>query len=835
MKIKDYSKVHKGYRAFNEAKDASRRGDFEEAGLKYLKEARYFREGYATPGKNVFWAECKALQVFEELVKKGRHDLRETYAKVAKHFFQDWNTGSIKSRLRHRDVRKALIERNVRLSESEFIHADDWLKRSESRENLSVIAGCYKRAAEALQGLEDIDKRRYMEHAPNMNWYRSCCLKFEAFEHLQDKKMQILGAEEALREAEERFEKAIKHAEKSVSYSREVFSEFHPIYLRYWREVVRERLHILCFMTHGKKEDYELSFKSWREGLKRAEELAKLASEDSIFPNRFYSLEDLKLESEFLKAASNFRHLDWESCTHHLEDWCKSFPIEYYLTWRHIQVYIRFLVAKALQAFEKRERGELVDICGKLTAIRNSEPIGKTGKFLCDEVRRLPILLKEGRKLDEKELSLFWNAFPLDSHTDEYQTEEELGKLNPFLSFPQMIYNWIEQSSKLRSDIEVDELKSKFLGSIEAFLGYLHDYYSREFSADEIPDLDEIVAKHNIETLIQALVQLINSKRKEKEKFLSALTGLAEAIRQASRTKDVRSYLDAHKKACDTLLSIARFSPVIVNIGSTRPSTQLLMDKWPNWLIIKPEVHRKKTRRIIKAKADWSLHEYRHGRENFFIDVPIETPLKQACYYLPPDWRKGNRIFYMVTEDQPLFQSRFQPKWDFWLMVASSKMILPVTKSSLVTVYGSYKPKELKDELREVCRVLNRKGYGAFIIEDLPETREMKPEDKVRTWGSLSRFCVIIDRAAAGHLPEYLYLQGVKAIIAHLRPKGAISTFMIGRSPEARPTSPRTFEFDHSPFDILDKVIKWAEEEREELLKESEYYPWKRHQTDLLK
>ena len=198
-------------------------------------------------------------------------------------------------------------------------------------------------------------------------------------------------------------------------------------------------------------------------------------------------------------------------------------------------------------------------------------------------------------------------------------------------------------------------------------------------------------------------------------------------------------------------------------------------------------------------------------------------------YYLPPKWKWIPRIIYRANEAQLLFPVRFKPRWQFWESNAY-KMIMPVIKNQLVTVYGSY-DQDSKEELHQICNYLREKGYVAYILEDLPETPEMKPEDKVRTWGSLSRFCVMVDRAQAGHLPEYVYLQEVKAILAHLRPKGTISTFMIGRSPTARPFSPRTFEFDNSPLDILEEVITWAENELKENVKESEYYPWKRSLT----
>jgi hypothetical protein len=113
-------------------------------------------------------------------------------------------------------------------------------------------------------------------------------------------------------------------------------------------------------------------------------------------------------------------------------------------------------------------------------------------------------------------------------------------------------------------------------------------------------------------------------------------------------------------------------------------------------------------------------------------------------------------------------------------------------------------------ELMLVKKFLVERGYKHAILlklkEDIPN---QSLSQKVKMWGLLCRFTIIVDRTPAGHLTEFEMLKCQDTVIAILRPKGYRSTFMMDSHPQSSLVT--SFEFERSPFDRMGDVIKWAE------------------------
>ena len=97
------------------------------------------------------------------------------------------------------------------------------------------------------------------------------------------------------------------------------------------------------------------------------------------------------------------------------------------------------------------------------------------------------------------------------------------------------------------------------------------------------------------------------------------------------------------------------------------------------------------------------------------------------------------------------------------------------------------------------------------LKEDIPN---QSLSQKVRLWGLLCRFTIIVDRAPAGHLNEFEMLKSQDTIMAILRPVGFKSTSMMESNPKT--DSIRTFEFEHTPLERMNEAVKWAEKVIEE-------------------
>lgn len=877
MEIASWEEILQGNNCRRKAKLEFERGNFEEAYNYYAEAEKHYRQGYLFPGKEVFFSQYDGLRCLENLIEEGRIEFFEVYEKKVKKFLEEWTEGTIKASfesggwprdkydieyiLTLRSWRKSFYDINIKLyfakvheikeefdkskqiydkliqkiyseyqndpeydallaivkSKREILTVKEELQKPEDMRDLSIIVSGYQRAAEACKLPEDTKSRQYKRINAFKDWFVSHKFKFLAFKCLQK---DMVDPEKRLTGSERYFSMAIDHARKAI-FSREYaeFPEGHLWYLIYWHSIVCERLHLFRFMQGGEDKDYNLALKSWRDAMHAANKLIQQTGEESIFPNRFYSLKDLELEKEFLKAAHGFRHQKWHKCVKHLEHYCRNFPIEFYLSWRHIQLYIRLLVSKALLA--RGNNPILFDISSKLKDIRYSEPVGNAARYLCDYItQNLLEKLCENAPIDEKDLLKLWKHFPLDAYKESLLPENEENKyLNPLLSLPREIYYRIHQSMYPSTDEEIERLKIKLLSSIEAFLGYLYEYYLGKFYQKEDLNIIKIVAENNLEMIIGKIHQLIPDDWRKKREFINNLANLKNAVEQLIKADDIRSYCNAYDKIYQAIRVLVKFSPVIVKIDSIIPARiSLTIDKLPEWLY--DLEGRRESYRVIVSQPDWLISEYRSGREKIFISLPTEKTIETGEYYLPPEWRKGNRLFYLVSKrrQQVLLKTHFKPRWAHWDSEEFRLSTLKIMKQKAVMVLGKYASKEeekkYEDELYQVKKYLKDKGYNAYLIKELSDTTAMGPEDKSTYWMREARFCVMIDRVPSGANIEYKHVKSHSEIIlAILRPQGCGSTSLMDDAYIYNISWIKFFEFKTSFLEVIDNAVRWAEEE----------------------
>lgn len=728
--IKNMDKVKEGHFHQKKAKMLFDNNDFEEAFYFYKEAEKLYREGYEWPGTRVFFMQSTALRCLEELIDGGRVDLFNLYRKEAEEFFREWTEQEINSKIvsprreeafafrlwrasyfkicpEFYDVNAALerdeferarqildklianLKNNpfpesdalcaIAKSKREIITVKEQLKRPEAQRDISVIADAYRRAAEASQLPENSTSRQCERLKAFRDWFFSHEFKFRAFARLKDEEMK--KPIPALTEAKKFLDNSVEYAEKALSsVSGTDFPKSHCSYIRYWKYIVSQRLHLLKFMETGEAKDFNLSLQAWKDALTIARGLVKQSDEKSIFPNRFYSLKDLELEERFLNAAYAFRLNKWSEVITYLEQWRQEFPQEYRWSWRDIQVYIRLLFTKALCAFSEKDQQKLSKICGELERVETLEPIGNVGRFLVAEAKRLQMRI--GRPLGD-DLNLFYQHFPLDSYTDNYQTE---GEIDPFLSLPKKIYAWLVQTRLPSTRAEVEEFKAKVLGFLEALLGYICDYHLQNFHSSEL------IPSPDLEVLTKKLLELANAHWKQRKSLIVSIETLKEAVEQLKKVEESESYKQIYEKIHGTLKELTWITPVIVEIKSNIPSTE------------EPKG--------IEAFPDWMLHYYRSGREKLFIFASPETMVRPSRYYLPPKWRKGNRISYFISEERPLLSVRYQARWEFWEREAANA-------AQLIAEGVSFDHLKMAIELAKKCESkAGKPKVGAVIVKD---------------------------------------------------------------------------------------------------------------------
>ena len=693
--VKDKRKVEQGVSCQERAKSAFDVFDFEEAFYFYAEAENFYREGFDGLGDRVFFMQCTALRCLEELLDDGRIDFYDTYQEKAKAFLKEWTDIEINAKISYRrreetfafrlwresyfngfsvfSVADAAIEHGefeearqilnefisgmessdysesdalcaIARSKQEIIVVKEQRKKPEDQRDLSAIANGYMRAAEVSQLPEDSISRQRQRIAAFSNWFLSEGFKFKAFKLLRDENMKdpvpsLAGAEQNLTSSVEKAKEAI------LSPGGADFPRSHIWYLTYWHRVVSERLHLMQFMITGDDKELELSIGVLQEALNAADKLCKQSGEESVFPNRFYSFKDLRLEQVFLEANRAFRLQKWPDCVTNLEEWRREFPTEYRWSWRDIQVHIRLLFAKALHAFTEGNKKELRKICIELERIEKSERIGNIGRFLVAEAKGLQ--MKKGVPLNDEYINLLCTCFPLDSYSDSYQTESEM---DPFLSLPERVYNWFDQTCSPSTSVEVGEFREKVLGCVEALLGYICDYHLQVLSPSGLAPLPDL------EALIERLSDLANIHWKERKSLVVSIGNLKEAIEHLQKVEEPAQYKPVYEKIRGAFKEFTRIAPVIIEIKSVIPSIE------------EPKG--------IEASPDWVLHRSRPGRGKLFIFAFPEISLELGRYYLPPKWRKGDRISYPMSEERPLLPVRYQPQWEFWEKAAASASLV---------------------------------------------------------------------------------------------------------------------------------------------------------------
>lgn len=677
----DKIKIRQGEFYQQAAKSAFDRGNFEQAYHFYIDAEDIYRQGYDTPRDRVFFMQSSALRCLEEILD-DRPDLLNAYRTIAESFLQEWTESKISTTLSSGRVQEALafrmwrdsyfkgvdefgaasiaveqsdlekarqildgfiqrMERNadplsdalcaVARSKREMIAVREERQKPEDRRDLHTIALGFLRAARVSMPPKGSSSRQHQRIAAFRAWYLSDALKFRAFallpkEHVP-KRVTV-----SLAKAEKYLARAIKYANKGITVAGATdFPRTHVEYLTYWHEIVSERLHLLLFMVGGDDTEFELALKAWQKALSAAEQLSKQYGEESIFPNRFYSLKDLRIESFFLDAARAFRERRWPDCIALLEGWQQEFPKWYSWSWRDINVRIRLLGTKAIQALLNNDYKELSDLCKELMKISLLEPVGPAAQYFAEEVQRLPEKMGQ-RNLLNLVLDSLPQYFTLDSHVDTYQRPSEI---DLFTSLPQRIYRTFRLLPPL-DETEVEQLKAEVLSGLEALMGYMCDYYAQIFSLTEAP-------KPGIRSLVEHCSQFPWAKPKAVKDNLKKL-GIA--VDELHAAKETQVFANSYEKIRGTLFSLLSFVPVLIDIKSNTLRTEepKAIEAFPDWLINRP------------------------GRQRCFIFVRPEmlSAIKVGRYYLPPDWHIGNRISYWVNERQPLIPVRYEPRWNFW-------------------------------------------------------------------------------------------------------------------------------------------------------------------------
>ena len=708
---------------------AFKMGDFEAAFGLYTQAEELYRKWFVSPGDRVYFMQSWALNCLEQLLDDNPH-LVSLYRSKNQRFLDEWSEEALRSRISSDRITEALAFRSFRTSyfvasqdlsdaaaavqRADFALARDILRNlikatessthreadavcaiarskiemlavQQERQNPprgrspSVLASGYLRAARTSR----LPKHSRSTQRDQLNAFRATflseALKYRAFALLR----QMQSPEPSLSKARRYLGRAVKHARRAAEIGG--FPENHSVYLSYWHQVVSERVHLAAFMSNGAAADIAAAVQAWQNALNAAEELCGQKGEDSLFPNRFYCLADLRLEDKFLAAARAFRERRWVDCVRALEEWRSQFPQEYAWSWRDVNVHIRLLGAKAILAIDNGDQNAVRSSVEEINTISQVEAAGAGARFFVREVSNLGPK-RQYADLFDRTLTLLCEYFTPDSWVDAELVvyREDKGVME---SLPRGVHRALSMSlSPIESQVEGAKRFAR--GAVEALLGYMCDYYGQYAVPVEsvpMPEIGDLIDR----------CRSFAFHLDRDEQFQRTIGRLRVGLAELAAVDSLPEYAVAYSKLIASVRSLNRQLPVVVDILSTGLRT--------------------KAPYALEATPDWAMD--RVGREHFYLFLKPEelASIKVGKYFLRPRYRKANRISYNSKEDGPPRPVRYVPRWEFWENEASL-----ATWAYEQGVLLEHVRKAI--ELSKMCKVNpHTPPVGAVIVKDRRE------------------------------------------------------------------------------------------------------------------
>jgi hypothetical protein len=155
---------------------------------------------------------------------------------------------------------------------------------------------------------------------------------------------------------------------------------------------------------------------------------------------------------------------------------------------------------------------------------------------------------------------------------------------------------------------------------------------------------------------------------------------------------------------------------------------------------------------------------------------------------------------YLNIISNPEFAPRTQK------YVRMGEAIVQLKKNS-VAVLGKDSP--LLRRIRDELRTLN---YNSFLVKEQPDLPDQSPEEKAKLYVLISKFAVMEDSEASGHIAEFEYCKTSRVVLAILRQKCKGSTWMIGDAELVDVNYIKSFEYTEKNLHrVLSEACSWAE------------------------
>jgi nucleoside 2-deoxyribosyltransferase len=168
----------------------------------------------------------------------------------------------------------------------------------------------------------------------------------------------------------------------------------------------------------------------------------------------------------------------------------------------------------------------------------------------------------------------------------------------------------------------------------------------------------------------------------------------------------------------------------------------------------------------------------------FFAQKPMFLPMDFYGYHYVP-YEKTDEFLRLLVASLLRLKPKLKRK-EYIEQKKEEKTLADILSNSLeknVLILGKDSDDEGLTKMKRIAKVLSDNDYSPVTLKELPEITYLSFEDKMIRIGALSRFVIVEDTRASGHIDEVRLCAECQYITATVREAGTSSTWMQAHYP----------------------------------------------------
>lgn len=207
--------------------------------------------------------------------------------------------------------------------------------------------------------------------------------------------------------------------------------------------------------------------------------------------------------------------------------------------------------------------------------------------------------------------------------------------------------------------------------------------------------------------------------------------------------------------------------------------------------------------------ADWAFLLKVAEYKNIRISQKLDNEIQALARNIKERFDRGSLEFLeLISRRFSMLRAPLLRMFKNYLPYIFAQIPIPLLRESIIII-GSYDDQDIK-ELEEIKDYLNRKGYKAYLVKDLPDPFEGIFKYKTLLYVLLSKFCIWIYRRESWGISEYEKAVELHKPIAIIGPKRRELRMLSDQLKNIH--NAKVFGFNESPFEVIDFAVEWVEE-----------------------